>query len=100
MSYKRQVQPERSKKNRFILFVKSFAIVCFFGLGTAILAAYLYIDIMRAKKGPHQETVLFDVPAGAGLMRIKHDLFRVGVISHPWQLHLAVMFATEDFLPK
>ena len=77
-----------------------FAIVCFLGLGTAILAAYLYIDVMRAKKGPHQETVLFDVPSGAGLIRIKHDLFRVGVISHPWQLHLAVMFSAEDFLPK
>ena len=75
-------------------------IVCCFALCTAAFAGYLYIDVMRAHKGPHQETVLFDVPSGAGLFKIKYDLFRAGVVSHPWQFHLAVMFSSEEFVPK
>ena len=100
MSYNRQAQSERPQKNRFILFVKCFIIVCCLGLGAAVLLGYLYVDVMRAQKGPLQQTVLFDVPSGAGLIRIKHDLFRAGVISHPWQFHFAVMFSADEFLPK
>ena len=69
-------------------------------ISTAALAGYLYIDVMRTSKGPHQKTVLFDVPPGAGLFKIKHDLFRAGVISHPWQFHFTVMFSSEGFVPK
>ena len=100
MNDNRQDNPERLKKKRFIPFVKRFILVCCLGLSSAILAGYLYIDVIRANKGPHQETVLFEVPSGAGLFRIKYDLFRAGVISNPWQFHLAVMFSAEEFVPK
>ena len=100
MSENGQDKPEQLKKKRFIAFVKRFILVCCLGLCTAVLAGYLYIDVMRAKKGPHREIVLFDVPSGAGLSEIKHNLFRAGAISHPWQFNLAVMFSAEEFLPK
>ena len=100
MSGAKQDKADQSQKKRFILFVNRLVIVCCLALCTAALAGYLYIDVMRAKKGPHQERVLFDVPPGAGLFKIKHDLFRAGVVSHAWQFHLAVMFSSEEFLPK
>ena len=100
MSGAEQDKPDQSEKKWFVFFVSRLVIVCFFALCTAALAGYLYIDVMRTSKGPHQETVLFDVPSGAGLFKIKHDLFRAGVISHPWQFHFAVMFSSEGFVPK
>ncbi len=100
MSGAEQDKADQSEKKRFILFVNRLVIVCCLALCTAALAGYLYIDVMRANKGPHLETVLFDVPSGAGLFKIKHDLFRAGVVSHPWQFHLAVMFSSEEFVPK
>ena len=100
MSDKRQDNSERLQKKRFIQFVKRFMLVCFLGLSGAALGVYLYIDVLRVSKGPHQETVLFEVPSGAGLFRVKHDLFRTGVISSSWQFHLAAMFSAEEFVPK
>ena len=100
MSGAQQDNPDQSEKKWFVFFVNRLVIVCFFALCTAALAGYLYIDVMRTSKGPHQETVLFDVPSGAGLFKIKHDLFRAGVISHPWQFHFAVMFSSKGFVPK
>ena len=100
MSGAEQDKPDQYEKKWFVFFLNRLVIVCCFTLCTAALAGYLYIDVMRTSKGPHQETVLFDVPSGAGLFKIKYDLFRAGVVSHPWQFHLAVMFSSEDFVPK
>ena len=100
MSNNGQEQAERLEKKRLIPFVKRFTLVCCISLCTLALAGYLYIDVMRANKGPHQEMVLFDVPSGAGLFKIKHDLFKAGVINHPLQFHLAVMFLAGEFVPK
>ena len=100
MSGAEQDKPDQPEKKWFVFFVSRLVIVCFFALCTAALAGYLYNDVMRTSKGPHQETVLFDVPSGAGLFKIKHDLFRAGVISYPWQFHFAVMFSSEGFIPK
>ena len=100
MSGAEQDKADQPEKKRFIFLVNRFFIICCIALCTAAFAGYLYIDVMRAHKGPHQETVLFDVPSGAGLFKIKYDLFRAGVVSHPWQFHLAVMFSSEEFIPK
>ena len=100
MSGAEQYKADQPEKKRLIFIVSRFVIVCCIAVSTAALAGYLYIDVIRANKGPHQETVLFDVPSGAGLFKIKHDLFRAGVVSHPWQFHLAVMFSSKEFVPK
>ena len=100
MSGAEQDKPDQSEKKWLIFYFNRLLIVCCFVLFTAALAGYLYIDVMRTSKGPHREKVLFDVPPGAGLFKIKHDLFRAGVISHPWQFHLATMFSSEVFAPK
>ena len=100
MSCAEQDKPGQSEKKWFVFFVNRLVIVCCFALCTAALAGFLYIDVIRTSKGPHQEKVLFDVPSGAGLFKIKHDLFRAGVISYPWQFNLAVIFSSEGFVPK
>ena len=100
MSGAEQDKPDQSGKKWFVLFVNRLAIICFFALSTSALAGYLYIDVMRDSRGPHEEMVIFDVPSGAGLFKIKHDLLRAGVISHAWQFHFAVMFSSERFVPK
>lgn len=100
MSCTEQDKSNQSEKKRFIPFVKRFVVVCCLFLFTATLTGYLYIDVIRTNKGPHLEKVMFDVPSGAGLFKIKHDLHRAGVINHSWQFHLAVMFSSGQFVPK
>ena len=91
---------EQAKPRRLVRLIKRLVVVSGVALCGLALAGFLYIDVIRTQKGPHGEAVLFDLSPGTGLFKLRYDLHRAGVISHPWQLRLAVMFSNESFVPK
>ena len=93
-------QAEKPQPRRLIALLKRFAVVAVLAVSCSALAGYLYSDVMRAQKGPHTEPVIFDLSPGTGLFKLRYDLQRAGVISHPWQFQLALMFRSDKFVPK
>jgi len=91
-----QPKPQR----RLLRLIKRLVVIALMAVFAIALAGYLYSDVMRTQKGPHTETVLFDLSPGTGLFKLRYDLHRAGVISHPWQLQLAVLLTTDEFVPK
>ena len=100
MSEAEQDPAEKPKPRRMLVLIKRLAVVALLAGFGVVLAGYLYSDVMRTQKGPHTKAVLFDLSPGTGLFKLKHDLHRAGVLSHPWQFQLAVVFGTDDFVPK
>ena len=95
-----QEPAEQPKPRRLFSLLKRLFIVTLLAVFALALAGYLYNDVMRTQKGPHTQTVFFDLSPGTGLFKLRYDLHRAGVISHPWQLQLAVFFGHEKFVPK
>ena len=52
-----QPKPQR----RLLRLVKRLVVIALMAVFATALAGYLYSDVMRTQKGPHTETVLFDL---------------------------------------